>query len=33
MSFTKYYNFYKNDFDKDDELSEAKKKKFDYKTV
>ena len=25
------YNFYKNDFDNDDVLSEAKKKKFDYK--
>ena len=29
--YKKYYNFYKNDFDNDDELSEAKKKKFDYK--
>ena len=29
--YEKYYNFYKNDFDNDDELSEAKKKKFDYK--
>ena len=28
--YKKYYNFYKNDFDNDDELSEAKKKKFDY---
>ena len=31
--YKKYYNFYKNDFDNDDELSEAKKKKFDYKQV
>ena len=29
--YKKNYNFYKNDFDNDDELSEAKKKKFDYK--
>ena len=29
--YEKYYNFYKNDFDNDDELSEAKKKKIDYK--
>ena len=29
--YKKYYNFYENDFDNDDELSEAKKKKFDYK--
>ena len=29
--YKKYYNFYKNDFDNDDELSEAKKKPFDYK--
>ena len=29
--YEKYYNVYKNDFDNDDELSEAKKKKFDYK--
>ena len=29
--YQKYYIFYKNDFDNDDELSEAKKKKFDYK--
>ena len=29
--YEKYYNAYKNDFDNDDELSEAKKKKFDYK--
>ena len=29
--YEKYYIFYKNDFDNDDELSEAKKKKFDYK--
>ena len=28
--YEKYYIFYKNDFDNDDELSEAKKKKFDY---
>ena len=26
--YEKYYNFYKNDFDNDDELSDAKKKKF-----
>ena len=29
--YEKDYNDYKNDFDNDDELSEAKKKKFDYK--
>ena len=29
--YEKYYNFYKNDFDNNDELSEAKKKKIDYK--
>ena len=29
--YEKYYNAYKNDYDNDDELSEAKKKKFDYK--
>ena len=29
--YEKYYNAYKNDYDADDELSEAKKKKFDYK--
>ena len=29
--YEKCYNAYKNDFDNDDELSEAKKKKFDYK--
>ena len=29
--YEKYYSFYKNDFDNDDELSEAKKKKIDYK--
>ena len=28
--YEKYYNAYKNDYDNDDELSEAKKKKFDY---
>ena len=28
--FQKYYNTYKNDYDNDDELSEGKKKKFDY---
>ena len=28
--YEKYYNVYKNDYDAD-ELSEAKKKKFDYK--
>ena len=28
--YEKYYNAYKNDYDAD-ELSEAKKKKFDYK--
>ena len=27
----KYYNAYKSDYDTDDELNEAKKKKFDYK--
>ena len=27
----KYYNFYKNDYNNNDELSEAKKKKFDYR--
>ena len=31
-SFTKrYYNTYKNDYDADDKLNEAKKKKFDNK--
>ena len=29
--YKKYYNAYKNDYDNDDELNEAKKKKFDYK--
>ena len=29
--YYKSYNAYKNDFDNNDELSEAKKKKFDYK--
>ena len=29
--YEKYYNAYKNDYDNDDELSEGKKKKFDYK--
>ena len=29
--YEKYYSFYKNDFDNNDELSEAKKKKIDYK--
>ena len=29
--YEKYYNAYKNDYDNDDELSEAKKKNFDYK--
>ena len=29
--YKKYYHFYKNDFDNDNELSEVKKKKFDYK--
>ena len=29
--YEKYYNAYKNYFDNDDELSEAEKKKFDYK--
>ena len=29
--YEKYYNAYKNDYDKDDELSEAKKKNLDYK--
>ena len=29
--YKKYYNTYKNDYDADDELSEAKKKKFHYK--
>ena len=29
--YEKYYNAYKSDFDNDDELSEAKKKKCDYK--
>ena len=29
--YKKYYNTYKNDYDADDELSEAKKKRFDYK--
>ena len=29
--YEKYYNDYKNGFDNDDELREAKKKKFDYK--
>ena len=29
--YEKYYNAYKNNYDDDDELSEAKKKKCDYK--
>ena len=29
--YEKYYNAYKNDYDNDDELSEVKKKKIDYK--
>ena len=29
--YEKYYNAYKNDYDNDDDLSEGKKKKFDYK--
>ena len=29
--YKKYYGAYKNDYDTDDELNEAKKKKFDYK--
>ena len=29
--YEKYYNAYKKDYDADDELSEAKKKKIDYK--
>ena len=29
--YEKYQNVYKNDFDNDDELSEVKKKKLDYK--
>ena len=29
--YEKYYNFYKNDFDNDDELSEAENKKIYYK--
>ena len=29
--YRKYYNAYKSDYDTDDELNEAKKKKFDYK--
>ena len=29
--YEKYYNAYKNDFDNDDELSETKKKKFNYR--
>ena len=29
--YEKYYNAYKNDYDNDDELSEAKKKNLDYK--
>ena len=28
--YEKYYNGYKNDYDNDNELSEGKKKKFDY---
>ena len=28
--YEKYYNAYKNDYDTDDELNEAKKKEFDY---
>ena len=28
---TSFYDAYKNDYDTDDELNEAKKKKFDYK--
>ena len=29
--YEKYYNIYKNNFDNDDELSEAKKEKFNYR--
>ena len=29
--YEKYYNAYKNDYDKDDELNEAQKKKIAYK--
>ena len=29
--YEKYYNAYKNDYNNDDELSEAKKKSFNYK--
>ena len=29
--YENYYNAYKNDYDKDDELNEAQKKKIDYK--
>ena len=29
--YKKYYDAYKNDYDSDNELSEGKKKKFDYK--
>ena len=29
--YQKYYNAYKSDYGTDDELNEAKKKKFDYK--
>ena len=29
--YEKYYDAYKNNYDTDDELHEAKKKKFDYK--
>ena len=31
--YEKYYNFCKNDFDNEDEWSEAKNKKFDYKQL
>ena len=31
--YEKYYNAYKSHYDNDDELNEAKKKKFDYKQV
>ena len=29
--YKKYYNAYKNDYDTDNELNEAKKKEFDYR--
>ena len=29
--YEKYYDAYKNDYDSDDDLNEAKKKKIDYK--